>query len=282
MFENKEEFSISRMAKVLNVSESGYYKWIKRKNRYNTKREQEEAELINDIKKIFKLSRGSFGSRKVRGELNKYREKNVNDKRIERIMRENLLFSKVSKKYLCTTDSKHDNKISENLLNRNFKATKPNEKMVSDTTAIKTAQGNLYVAGIIDLYGRMPVGFAMSKYNDKNLVIEALEDMVTRGCGREGSIIHSDRGSTYTCEEYQRRIKEYGFLCSMSRKGNCWDNAPMESFWGKMKSEWLKAKYETRQEAARDVYEYVWKFYPYERPHEANGYLTPVQIYKQA
>lgn len=270
------------MAKVLDVSESGYYKWVNRINHVDEKRAQEELELTETIYKIFRYSRGSFGSRKVTRKVNENREKPVNHKRIERIMRENFLFSKVSKKYLCTTDSKHDNMIADNLIDRNFNATTSNEKLLSDTTVIPTAQGKLYVAGIIDLYGRMPVGLAMSKNNDKDLVIEALEDMVIRGCGSEGCIIHSDRGSTYTSNEYRRRIDKYGFLCSMSHKGDCWDNAPMESFWGKMKSEWLKPKYRTRQEAARDVYEYVWSFYPYERPHEANGYLTPVEIYGRA
>lgn len=281
MFANKEEFSISRMAKVLNVSESGYYKWVIRMNTAPGKREKENTELKELIYGIFQHSRGSFGSRKVTHKLNAIWKRPVNHKRVERIMRENYLFSKVSKKYVVTTDSNHDNMIAENLIARAFDAQAPSEKMVSDTTVVQTKEGNLYVAGIIDLYGRMPVGLAMSIHNDKYLVIEALEDMILRGCGKEGCIMHSDQGATYTSADYRKRLSKYGFLCSMSHKGDCWDNAPMECFWGKMKSEWLKTNYTTRQEAARDINEYVWSFYPYERPHEANGYLTPVEIYRR-
>ena len=152
---------------------------------------------------------------------------------------------------------------------------------VSDTTVITTGQGKLYVAGILDLYGDMPVGIAMSTRNDKKLVMNEFDDMIMRGCGKPGCIIHSDRGSTYCATEYRQLISRYDFLCSMSRKGDCWDNAPMESFWGKMKSEWLSDKYDTIQQAKRDVYEYVWHFYPKERPHETFGYLTPDEFYRQ-
>ncbi len=151
--------------------------------------------------------------------------------------------------------------------------------MVSDTTVVLTAQGPLYVAGILDLYGRIPVGMAMSTKNDRHLVMNALDDMLIRGCGREGCIIHSDRGSTYASKEYRELLEKHGLTCSMSRKGDCWDNAPMESFWGKMKSEWLKKKYKRMEDAARDIYEYVWHFYPCERPHETYGYLTPLEVY---
>ena len=120
-----------------------------------------------------------------------------------------------------------------------------------------------------------------STRNDKKLVMDAFDDMIMRGCGKPGCIIHSDRGSTYCATEYRQLISKHDFLCSMSRKGDCWDNAPMESFWGKMKSEWLSDKYDTIQQAKRDVYEYVWHFYPKERPHETFGYLTPDEFYRQ-
>ena len=176
-------------------------------------------------------------------------------------------------------DSNHDYPIAENLINRDFCTTMPNEKFVSDTTAIKTDEGVLYVAGILDLYGRIPAGFAMSKHNDQSLVMAALQDMLQRKLGRPGSIIHSDRGSTYSSETYRKMIEHNGLVCSMSRKGDCWDNAPMESFWGKMKDEWLHKKYRTLVEAMHDVYEYVWGFYPYDRPHAALGYSTPADYY---
>jgi putative transposase len=154
--------------------------------------------------------------------------------------------------------------------------------MVSDTTEIATDEGKLYAAGILDLYGRLPVGLSIRTRNDRYLVMDALNDMLMRGYGNEGCILHSDRGSTYCCDDYQKLLQKNGFVCSMSRSGDCWDNAPMESFWGKMKTEWLQPRYATRAEAIRDVYEYVWTFYPRFRPHESNGYLTPAQYYEAA
>lgn len=269
------------MAKVINASESGYYKWLARCSAPLTEKEQEDIDLAKEILSIFKGSRGSYGVRKVTKKLNEKREKNVNHKRVQRLMNEYGLFSKVGKRYVCTTDSEHDEVIADNLLGRDFTASEPNEKMVSDTTVVATRQGDLYAAGILDLYGRMPVGLAMGLKNDRFLTMDALNDMVSRGHGGEGCIMHSDRGSTYASKDYRKLLSKNGLLCSMSGKGDCWDNAPMESFWGKMKSEWLKKKYDTIAEAKRDIYEYVWHFYPRERPHAANGYLTPLEYYER-
>lgn len=181
MYRHSAEFSIARMAKVLEVSESGYYKWFAKQHREAGPKEIEEAALTAEILRIFRLSRGSFGSRKVTAELNRNREEPVNHKRVARIMKEYGLRSRTSKAYECTTDSNHDFPIAENLLQRDFTAAGKDEKMVSDTTTISTGEGKLYVAGILDLYGRMPVGFAMSTHNDRFLVMEALEDMLIRG-----------------------------------------------------------------------------------------------------
>lgn len=279
MYAHREEFRIDRMAKVLEVSESGYYKWLKRRTGPMTKKEVSDQLLTKEIFTEYCRSRGSYGSRKITGLINVNHERPVNHKRVERLMRENALRSRTRKKYVCTTDSNHDYPIAENILKRDFTVNAPNEKMLSDTTEVDTAEGKLYIAGIIDLYGRLPVGFAISTRNDRYLVIEAFNDMLLKGYGKEGCILHSDRGSTYCCEDYRELLKKHGFVCSMSRKGDCWDNAPMESFWGKMKTEWLKSRYSTRAEAIRDIYEYIWTFYSRERPHEANGYLTPMQFY---
>ena len=281
MYLHRSEYSIARMAKVLEVSESGYYKWQEKYTSGPSKREQEDLELAEEIYVIFSRSKGSFGSRKVTRVLNRNREKPVNHKRVERLMREYCLFSKTKKMFMCTTDSNHKETIADNLIGRDFEAEGPNEKMVSDTTVVVTKQGKLYAAGILDLYGRMPVGLALSRNNDHRLVIDALEDMIVRGYGKPGCFMHSDRGSTYASVEYRKALSKKELLCSMSGKGDCWDNAPMESFWGKMKSEWLKDKYDTIEEAARDIYEYVWHFYPIERPHATNNYLTPVEYYMQ-
>lgn len=279
MYEHRTEFTVSRMAEVLGVSESGYYKWLVRKNGPKTEKELEDERLIEEIRVLYTDSRCSLGRRKMTSLINETLLIRVNQKRIGRLMRKEQMFSKTSKQFCCTTDSKHDNPIADNLIDRDFYCSQPNEKMVSDTTEIATNEGKIYVAGILDLYGRYPVGLAISTHNDKNLVMEAFKDMVIRGYGAEGCILHSDRGSTYTSLDYRKLIDHYGFICSMSGKGDCWDNAPMECFWGKMKSEWLKKKYKTRIEAIRDVYEYVWSYYPHKRPHASNNYKTPYEFY---
>ena len=270
------------MAKVLKVSQSGYYKWVRKLAAPITEKELDDIALTEEIFHLFKCSRGSFGSRKITKLINDEHDEPVNHKRIERLMRENDLYSRTHKKYVCTTDSDHEYPVANNLLERDFHAEQPNEKMVSDTTEIATDEGKLYVAGILDLYGRLPVGLSIRIRNDRYLVMDALEDMLVRGYGTEGCILHSDRGSTYCCDDYQKLLQKNGFVCSMSRSGDCWDNAPMESFWGKMKTEWLQPRYATRAEAIRDIYEYVWTFYPKLRPHESNGYLTPSQYYEAA
>lgn len=277
MYNHREEHRIAKMAKVLKVSESGYYKWLKRKP---SRREQEDLELIVTIKEIYDKSFGIYGTRKVTKELHKV-HKRVNHKRVERLMNEYQLFAKVHRKYKKTTDSNHNKKYADNILKRDFTVNGPNEKMVSDTKAIRTRQGWLYVAAIIDLFGRIPVGLATSTNNDEPLTIAALSDMHNRGYGASGTYLHSDRGSTYCADDYQRLIKKYELLCSMSRKGDCWDNAPMESFWGKMEQEWLKDIYDTIEEARTDVYKYVWGFYTHIRIHASNGYMTPAEYYQQ-
>ena len=279
MFLHKEEHAIARMARVLSVSESGYYKWLKRRNAPPTAREQEELDLTEEIYNIFKASHYSYGSRKITAILNMHHAEPVNHKRVERIMQKYCWHSKVRKKYVVTTDSEHDFPIAPNLLKRDFSANGPGQKMVSDTTAVPTDEGTLYVAGILDLYGRRPVGIALSTHNDRFLVIDALKDMLIRGFKHTGAILHSDRGSTYCSDDYRRAIEDAGMICSMSRKGDCWDNAPMECFWGKMKSEWMDREYETIAEAAADVYEYCWSFYTQQRIHASLSYMTPATYY---
>lgn len=281
MYKHMKEHTIARMAKVLGVSESGYYKWLKRLNAPLTEREKADLELTKEIHEIYWGSHGIFGARKITSILNKRHSQRINHKKVERIMSENCLKSRVTKAYVNTTDSDHDEPIAPNLLKRDFKADAPDQKFVSDTTEKETKQGKIYIAAILDLYGRMPVGMAISGSNDTELVRAALRDMVRRGHGKAGSILHSDRGSTYASKAYRADLERNQFICSMSRKGDCWDNAPMECFWGKMKEEWLDIPYDTIDQAKRDVFEYVWGFYPRQRPHASNGYMTPAEYYKQ-
>ena len=279
MFQHKEEHAVARMARVLSVSESGYYKWLRKLNAPLTERERAELDLTEEIYSIFKGSHYSYGSRKITAILNMRHSEPINHKRVERIMQKYCWHSKVRRKYVVTTDSDHDLPIAPNLLRRDFSAERPGHKMVSDTTVIPTDEGDLYIAGILDLYGRIPVGIALSIHNDRFLVIDALKDMIIRGFKHTGAILHSDRGSTYCSGDYRRAIEDAGMICSMSRKGDCWDNAPMECFWGKMKSEWMDREYGTIAEAAADVYEYCWRFYPQERIHASLNYMTPASYY---
>lgn len=235
------------------------------------------------IQSIHNKSKKVFGSIKITKEINKITSSPVNHKRIERIMRENQIRSKVSKKFKATTNSNHKLPVAENILNREFDVDKPKQKMVSDITYQWTDEGWLYIAGVMDLCGQKIVGLSMSERMTKELVINALKDAYIRSGKPSGVLLHSDRGAQYCSNDYQLLIKKYNFICSMSRKGNCWDNAPMESFWGKLKCEWLYGKhFKTRDEARAAVFEYIEVFYNRQRIHASNGYLTPEEYYNNA
>jgi putative transposase len=166
--------------------------------------------------------------------------------------------------------------VAENVLNREFAAERTNHKWVSDITYVPTDEGWLYVAGVLDLYGREIVGWAMGERMTKELVLDALRQAKGRRGSPKGVIAHSDRGSQYCSYDYQKELKKDEFICSMSRKANCWDNAPMESFWGKLKQEWLNDKrFRTREDAKRAIFWYIEVYYKRYRLHESNGYMTP-------
>jgi transposase InsO family protein len=198
---------------------------------------------------------------------------------VSRIMRENNWRSKVVKKYKATTNSNHNLPVAENVLDRAFTAERPNQKWVSDITYIPTDEGWLYLAALLDLYGREIVGWAMGERMTKSLVVDCLKQARTRRGNPTGVLCHSDRGSQYCSKEYQDLLKNAGFTCSMSRKGNCWDNAPMESFFGKLKQEWLNDKrFRTREDAKRAVFWYIEVYYKNHRLHQSNGYKSPVEF----
>ena len=248
MEQNRSKYRVAKMAQWLQVSKSGYYAWRKRPK---SKRCMENKTLLEEIIRIHESSRGTYGGRKITHEINRGAEKKVNHKRVERIMRENGIRSKSHKKYKATTNSSHNLPVAENILNREFTADRPGQKMVSDITYIPTDEGWLYLAGVMDLCGNKIVGISMDSRMTKELVISALKDAICHTRATSGCILHSDRGSQYCSLEYQALAKDHGFISSMSRKGNCWDNAPMESFWGKLKQEWLNGQhFRTRLEAA--------------------------------
>jgi putative transposase len=203
-------------------------------------------------------------------------ERPVGRRVVSRIMRENGWKSKVVKKYKATTNSNHNLPVAENILNREFSAERPNQKWVSDITYVPTDEGWLYVAGVLDLYGREMVGWAMGDRMTKELVLNALKQAKTRRGNPKGVLAHSDQGRQYCSHDYQKELNKDGFICSMSRKANCWDNAPMESFWGKLKQEWLNDKrFRTREDAKREIFWYIEVYYKNYRLHESNGYKTP-------
>lgn len=267
---------MAKLCKVLGVSRSGYYAWV---NRPKSVRDLENVIIKEHIKSIYKKTKQSYGSRKITRELRR-RGKLVNHKRVERLMKLEGIKSKVAKKYKATTNSKHNLPVAENILNRQFSSARPNMKMVSDITYLWTEEGWLYIAAVMDLCGQKIVGLSMGERMTKELVINALDSAYKRYRPGPGALIHSDRGSQYCSNDYQNYLKRHGFICSMSRKGNCWDNAPMEAFWGKMKYEWLyEQRFLTRVQARAAVFEYIEIFYNRQRLHETNGYLTPEEYY---
>ena len=275
---NRGKYPIAKMVRWAKVSRSGFYAWLSRKP---SSRDNSNDELLSIIRQIHEKSNKTYGSVRMVKELRK-KGIRVNHKRVERIMKENNIHGKARRKYKATTYSDHDMPVAENILNRNFSAKHPGKKMVSDITYIPTDEGWLYLAGVMDLCGRKMVGVAMDGRMTKKLVMAALQDAIHHTRDVNGCILHSDRGSQYCSKDYCQLAKQHGFTMSMSRKGNCWDNAPMESFWGTLKQEWLNEKhFRTRSEAKAAVFEYIWIFYNRQRIHSSNNYQTPEEYYME-
>ncbi len=259
----------------MGISRSGYYAHVKRPE---SKRSQRQGFMLENIRRIHGESYGIYGSPTITVALN---NDGIQASRgmVSRLMRKNSIRSRIVKKFKVTTDSKHNLPVAENLLNRDFAASEHNRKWVSDITYIWTDEGWLYLAGILDLYDGALVGWSMNKRMTKSLVIRALNAACIFRNPDPGLLLHSDRGSQYCSSEYQNEIKKRGFVCSMSRRGNCWDNAPMESFWGKLKTEWLYGKrFKTRLDAKNAVFEYIELFYNRRRLRSVNGYIPPLKL----
>ena len=266
------------MCEALNVSRSGYYAYIRRPE---SKRSKENRELLRTIVKIHESTRKIYGAPRITRNLPDDQKASVG--RIARLMRANGIRSKTVRKYKATTNSKHNLPVAENLLKQNFVADRPNEKWVSDITYIGTDEGWLYLAGVMDLHGRKLVGWSMDSRMKTELVSAALKQAIGRTGAGAGLMVHSDRGVQYASKEYQQLLGKQGFICSMSRKGNCYDNAPMESFWGKLKTEWLNDyRFKTRDEAKKTVFEYIELFYNRNRLHSTNGYIPPFKLKESA
>ena len=265
------------MCQTLNVSRSGYYQWIKYPE---STRKIEDMKLKQKIIQIYRNSRKTYGSPRIYQQLLRegYR---IGKKRVERLMQELDIQAVAKKKYRATTDSNHSQPVAENHLNREFTPDRPNQAWVADITYIYTTEGWLYLATIMDLYSRKIIGWSLRDRLSKELVMAALNMALKQRKLSSSLLLHSDRGSQYASELYQLLLKKNGILCSMSGKGNCWDNAVMESFYHTLKVELIyQSKYETRIEAQRDIFAYIEIFYNRERLHSSIGYNSPEEYEK--
>ena len=261
------------MCRVLQVSTSGYYAWRKRKPSKQARVRQQIAEKAAEFQE---RSRGIYGYRKVYEDIAQETEITCCEETVRRIMHEKGLFSRVKRKFVNTTNSRHQQPLAENILAREFTASQMNEKWVADITYIPTHEGWLYLAGIMDLYSRRIVGWSMSERIDSALVCDALAMAVEQRSPGSGLLHHSDRGVQYASDRFQELLDRYEMRCSMSRKGNCWDNACKESFFGKLKGEWVRGvTYSTRREAERELFWYIEVFYNRTRRHASLGYVSP-------
>lgn len=271
---HREGFEITVMCRVLGVSRSGYYAWGQRPV---SAREMANQALTQQIKDIHHQSRQTYGSPRIQAEL---ADKGVQcgHNRVARLMQEAELQAKQSHKFkVTTTNSSHDYPVVPNRLNQDFIASRANEKWLADITYIATDQGWLYLAAVLDLYSRRIVGWAMSDSLHRQLVFDALHMALQNRQPLPGLVHHSDRGSQYASDDYQALLTKFGMQASMSRKGNCYDNAPMESFFGSLKTEWVYHRhYRTRSEAKTDIFEYIELFYNRFRRHSALDYQCPV------
>ena len=277
MKEKRLRYCIPQICRVLGVSPSGYYRWLKRKP---SKRAQEEGRLEVEIKAAHKRTRETFGPERLQRDLEENGVK-AGVCRIRRIRKKLGIRCKQKRKFKATTDSKHTLPVAENLLNQQFKAAAPNQIWLTDITYIPTEEGWLYLAGHKDIFTGEIVGYAMGPRMTKNLVSQSLFRAVAAKGAVSGLIHHSDRGSQYCSYEYRRLLDQFHMSASMSGKGNCYDNAPMESFWGTLKSELVHhRRYGTRREAIREITEYIEVFYNRQRRQARLGYLSPA-VYEQ-
>lgn len=272
MKEHSQEYPVPVMCSILDVSDSGYYEWLGREPSMRHRRKDELCDAA--IKSYFQSNR-IYGYRKVHQDL---AASGIDccDETVRRILHEKGLFSRVKRRFVVTTDSKHSLSVAENILDRDFEAAEPNKKWAADITYIPTGEGWLYLACVMDMYSRKIAGWATSDTIDSRLTCDALNMAIRTRHPGIGLIHHSDRGVQYACDAYQRILARCRIECSMSGKGDCWDNACMESFFGKFKTEWADhVNYATRRHAEKSVFMYIESFYNVRRRHSSLGYVSP-------
>jgi putative transposase len=274
--DRRADYPVTILCGVLEVSPAGYYAW---RSRPESERSAANRDLVEDIRRVHRDTRGRYGSPRIHAEL-KAQGRGASRGRIERLMhRHGIRAIMACRRRARTTDSRHDLPIAPNLLDRNFTAAAPNRIWLADITYIETDQGWLYLATVMDLYSRRIVGWAMADHLRTSLPLAALKMAISAQRPGLGLIHHSDRGVQYASADYRKMMQSAGFRVSMSRKANCYDNAPMESFFHTLKTELVHhSQYATRQEATRDIFAYIEGFYNRTRRHSAIGYTSPIEM----
>ena len=262
---------MSELCRALDVAPSGFYAWCQRPASAHT---QTDRRLRVLVRASFEESRQRYGSPRVHEDLLE-QQIHTSRKRVVRLMQEEGLKARVRKRFKATTMSDHDQPVAANLLDRRFQAPGPNQRWVGDTTEfVIGGSGKLYLAAVLDLFSRFVVGWAVSAVNDRHLAIRALDMALKRRCPDVGLLHHSDQGSPYASEDYQTILEARAITCSMSRRGNCYDNAVMESFFSTVKSE-LRDRFESCGEAKMELFDYIEVFYNQRRRHSTIGYISP-------
>jgi transposase InsO family protein len=275
----KAHFPVEVLCQHLGVSRSGFYAWSQRPE---SARQQADRALAAEVAQVHRDSRGTYGSPRVHAEL-RARGRRVSRKRVARLMGQQHLAARRRRRWVRTTDSSHGLPVAANVLERDFSPDKPNSTWATDITYVWTAEGWLYLAAVLDLFSRRVVGWAMSQSIDTLLVLSALEMALQQRQPAAGLVHHSARGSQYASADYQKALKASGLQCSMSRKGNCWDNAVAESFFSTLKTELVyQNDFATRQQARSVLFEYIEVFYNRQRRHSTLGYLSPVEYERAA
>jgi len=270
----KASFPVSKLCQVMRVSRSGFYASRRRPESVHTR---DDRRLRVQVKASFDESRRRYGSPRVWEDLIEQGVR-VSPKRVARLMQEDGLVARARKRFKNTTMSDHDQPVAANLLDRQFEADSPNQRWVGDTTELLVgSSGKMYLAAILDLYSRFIVGWSLSAVNDRHLTIKALEMALKRRCPDAGLLHHSDQGCTYASEDYQAVLGAHGITCSMSRRGNCYDNAVMESFFSTLKSE-LGERFESHGDAKMEIFDYIEVFYNQRRRHSTLGQISPAQF----
>jgi len=271
----RAEYPVTLMSRLLQVSTSGFYAWSKH---LESARSRSDRALVVDIKAVHKASRGTYGSPRVHREL-VAQQHLVGRDRVARLMRENDVRGRRKRRFRTTTQSNHSHPVAPNVLERQFAVEQPNVAWVGDITYVWTLEGWLYLSVILDLYSRRVVGWAMGERIDQALTLRAM-DMALKACEPgPGLIHHSDRGSQYAANDYRKLLHARGITCSMSRKGNCWDNAVAESFFATLKVEFIhETLFRTRAQAITEIFEYIEVFYNRVRRHSSIGYVSPQEF----